>query len=280
MKRLIYLSIITVLFSNCRSNNKPSAADSSKTITSTDPASALIKKFGPVINGSWVKADYIEKIRKTKSPLAAADLTDGMTAIEINTDSIKGDSIVGEAGYGNHEGGDAIIKFKPSKTRESILLNDGDLTYNINNGDTTISVQQYLLKNKERTFVKYVKVHPIDHSQLGSATYQLVNEALVAGNYNMTDSVGAISKVGMSADGKITGFNGFATYLVNIDLNTDVMDNLDELILYNKSKDPRPAKEYSYKIIGDTLKLYSMRANADSTKAILDKLQYTLVRVK
>lgn len=278
MKKLFYLSLIIILFSNCRSSNKPVSADSTKPPVVVDRTQELIKEFGPIINGIWVKADYIEKIKQTKSPLEASGLTDDIMTMIIYADSVKNDSLIVASGCGNHEGCNVTIKFTPGKTPSSILFNGNDLTYRIANGDTTLYINEPPLAGKNKRLVKYIKSSVTRPTELGSGLYRMVNQALVAGKYNMTDSAGTVSKVSFSADGKVTGFLNASDYYINIDLNDDVMDNLDEIIF-----DPMQNKarlSYTYKIVADTLKLYSIQANADSTEAILDKLKYTLVRVR
>jgi len=93
----------------------------------------------------------------------------------------------------------------------------------------------------------------------------------------MTDSLGVVSKINFDPHEKVKGFFDFKTYHINIDLNSDVMDNLDEIAFDGFTKH---YISYSFKIDADTLKIYDTRPNADSTELVLDKLKYKLVRVK
>jgi len=248
MKKVFYLLFIIALFSNCRSNNKQTATDSAKTSETskaTDQTQQLIKKFAPAITGFWIKADYIEKIRQAKSPLAAADLVGNITAIRIRTDTIKGDSIIAAIDYGNHEGGNGIIKFKPGKTPSSIIINDADLIYRIQKRDTILLIEQPV-SDKKKQFVKYEKIK--NSKDLNYAVDRVVNEALVTGNYNMTDSTGAVSEISFSYDENMTGLLDYKQSNINIDLNSDPMDNLDE-IGFNIYSKPMRAIPLSLKAI-------------------------------
>jgi hypothetical protein len=112
--------------------------------------------------------------------------------------------------------------------------------------------------------------------QIADGMYRLINKVLIAGTYNLQDTT-ANSVVMFGIDGKVKGFSSFKSYVINIDLNSDAMDNLDEI---RSDDDTRSRKSYSFRFDADTLKLYDTKPNADSTLLILDKLRYKLVRKK
>jgi hypothetical protein len=277
MKKILYLFLMISGFIACKSKTKPTINDSlANNSVTKKQTEELIKKFGPIIQGVWVKADYVNKVIKTKSPLAATDEATGITTMYINTDHIKGDSIVFIAGYFNHDSGDCIIKFHPGKNPSTILFNGKDLSYLIEKGDTTLTVFQY--ENKKNHFIsaKYIRVlnkQSDDNFCYGLDYY--INRALVTGNYTFTDSTGVNSKINFSEDGRVSGFLNFKTYSINIDLNSDVNDNLDEIGFDRYSKHHLSC---SFKISADTLNLYETLENADSTELVLGKLKYKLVR--
>jgi len=278
MKNSLYLLFIITTFLSCKSNTKKAAIDSNATNLPSDSSQALIKKFKPVIQGVWVKADYINKVAKTKSPAEAEDEAIGITIMNINTDKIKGDSLVVNAGYGNHEGGDAIIKFKAGKLPGAIVFNSGDLNYSIENGDTILITHLIDDDTKKIKIVKYVKsLNSEPDDNLGLGMDYLINKNLIAGNYVMTDSLGNNTKVTLSALGKVTGMPGLDTYWISDDIGGEPMNNLDGFTfnLYKKN-----AENYTFKIIADTLTLYNMKANADSTENVLGKMVYKFVRDK
>lgn len=276
MNKLLCLFLAVALLAGCHHNEKPASTPPAELPPVNGTAQELINRFGPVLNGVWVKADYIEKIKATKSPLAANDMANGITTMVIHMDSLKSDKLIAAAGYGNHEGGDATIIFKPGKASSTILLNGDDLSYKVENGDTVLYLEQTLSQNQKKVMVKYIK-SPIKHSEyLGTGIDFMVNKALVAGDYTAINKPGQIIK--FTEDGQLSGLENFKTYRINIDLNSDIMDNLDEIELIVDKH--RPTTHYAYKIKADTLKLYEMHANEDSSAMIMDKVKYTLVRKK
>jgi hypothetical protein len=279
VRKIVFPFLIICTLAACKSKTKAPVKDStinnSSEINQTDE---LIKKFKPIIQGVWVKADYVEKVIKTKSPLAAADLATWITTFYVNTDQITGDSIKFIAGYGNDDSGDVTIKFQPGKTAGTILFNGQDLSYSIENGDTTLLLPQYDEHKKQyfkTKFIRILKKQP--DNNLGYGLYNYISKALVAGNYILIESGQVKSKVFFSEDRKVNGFFNCKSYDINIDLNSDANDNLDEIIFVSYSKHQL---SYSFKIDADTLNLYDTYENADSTKLILGKLKYKLVRQK
>lgn len=267
------------MFISCKSNSKKPGKDSlANNSSAKNQSEELIKKFKPIVQGVWVNADYVEKVIRTKSPLAAADLATWITTFYVNTDQITGDSIKFIAGYGNHDSGDVTIKFQPGKAPGTILFNGQDLSYSIENGDTTLLVPQYDEAKKQYFKTKFKRIlQRQPDKKLGYGLYNYVNKSLVAGNYKLTDSRGSTSKISFTEDGKVIGLLNCKTYFINIDLNSDANDNLDEI---GFNIDTKRQVWYSFKIIADTLKLYETGENADSTELVLGKLKYKLVRQK
>jgi len=257
---------------------KQSEKDASSKILTSNLSKDLIKKFKPMIQGVWVKADYVNKVSKTKSPLAASDQATGITIMYINTDNTNGDSIIVPVGSYNHDGSTLTLKFIPRENKSSIALGDGELTYSVGHRDTILTFANFDQEKKQFIKTQYIRTfkrQPNDDLADGIDYY--INKILVAGNYTLTDSTGTKFKVNLSEDGKVSGFLNCKTYMINIDLNSDVNDNLDGI--YFKSAD-KENKNFSFKINADTLSLYETYENADSTELLLGKLKYKLIRNK
>jgi hypothetical protein len=279
MKNILYLSLITCLYFSCRSYHKLTTRDDTSTTIAFSQSQKLIEKFKPVIQGVWVKSDYIDKVIKTKSPLAAADKANGITTMYINTEKINGDSLSVDIGTGNHEGSEMILKFKPGKNKKTISFGYSDLGYEINNGDT-ILVLYYFGKDKYfDPITKYSKVlNKQSNDDLGYGMNYIINKGLISGNYILHDSVGNYSAVNFSDNGTVTGFFNYTKFNFNIDLHSDIRDNLDEI---GFDYDTKNNVSYSYKINNDTLNLYTTKVNiTDTDELIIDKLKYKLVRQK
>jgi hypothetical protein len=279
MKNILYVLLIISLLISCKSNTKQiPAKDSTTNAQSDNQVQALIKRFKPIIQGVWVEKEYIDKIIKTRSPLASEDKVGDITTMYINTDRINGDSLIVPTGD-NHEGSQITVKFYPGKKPSSIRISEGgELGYTIEKGDTIMfytRLDDQTKKIIKTEFIKSLNKQPDD--DLGYGLNYAINKGLIAGNYILTDTLNSNVKVTFTNDGKVYGFLNHSKYEINIDLNTDPMDNLDEINFDISSK--RPAS-FSYKINGDTLNLYNTYPNADSTQLILGKRIYKLIRQK
>lgn len=276
MKNYFLLAILCLIFS-CKNNTKQSSKDTASTPATAKNSDSLINKFKPLLQGTWVKKAYIDKVAMTKSPLAAVDEASDLTTFDIETDAIQGDSIKVLAGWGNHDSSDMILKFKAGKYPSSVVFGAGELSLTTVAGNSILTYYHPDEKTKRIIATQYIKAQFAKPNELGEGIYYLVNKALIAGDYAMTDSLGTSSKVSFDPHGKVKGFLNFSTYDINIDLNSDAMDNLDEIGFKAGEKN---YQSYSFKFDADTLKLYDTRPNADSTELVLDKLRYKLVKVK
>lgn len=234
-----------------------------------------MEKFKPLLQGTWVNKAYIDKVAQTKSPLAAADEAQEMSSFSINTETMQGDSIIVPVGWGNHDGSDLTLSFKKGKRPSSLIFGAGELCVKPDQGDTIITVYYPYDKGSVKA-TQFIRANAKKIMQIADGMYRLVNKVLIAGTYHLQDTA-VNTVVNFSIDGKITGFGDFKSYVINIDLNSDVMDNLDEISF---DDDTRYNKSYSFKFDADTLKLYDTKPNADSTLLVLDKLRYKLIKVK
>jgi len=278
MRKILFVLLIISAFLSCRSNTKQAIKDTASTTTaSTNETQALIKKFKPIIQGVWVKSDYIDRIIKTKSPIASEDKSIGIVTMYINTDSIKNDSLVITANDSNVDYGFPVLKFKKGERDSTLVFNGGELGYKIENGDTILISWHRNADTKKIETTKYIKVlnsEPTDDVSYGLEL--LISKNLIAGNYIMTDTIGRTSNVTFSEYGKVTGIPEKNTYYIAHDLSGEPMSNLD-CFVFNF---PENAQSYTFKINADTLKIFEINANADSTESILGELVYKFVRTK
>lgn len=210
--------------------------------------------------------------------MAASDQAMDITTMYINSDSVKGDSIIVPVGAGNHDGSNLRLKFIPGKNKSTIVFGAGELSYLIEHGDTILMFSNFDEQKKHLVKTRFIRAYKREpNDELAYGMYYYINKILVAGNYSLIDSVGTAFKVNLSQDGKVSGFFNFKSYIINIDLNSDVNDNLDEISFETLSN---ANTNFSFKINKDTLELYDMYENVDSTKLVLGKLKYTLIRQK
>jgi len=277
MKKYLGISLAAIIMLSACKGNK---TDNTKTQAQNPTTKALINRFAPIIQGVWVKVDYLDKIIRSKSPVASRDLAWGITTLIIDTQSIDGDSLLAGASFNNHEGGSVVIKFKSGKSISSICAGKGDLSFNIANGDTTLIYIEQNADTHKNIVSKYRRALIKPRSADDDAAYgldYLVNKALFAGNYVYNNSAGQQPIVTFTNDFRVKGLEGFKTFLPLIDMSTGPMNNLDNII-FDETGDN--SKTFIFKIDADTLKLYNMYANADSSKQVLGPLKYKLVKKK
>ncbi|HEY2580995.1 MAG TPA: hypothetical protein VGI43_04275 [Mucilaginibacter sp.] len=271
MKKLFFAFLAICVFATCKgrtdsSTNKPTGDSSIRT-------QKLIKKFTPIIQGDWINKYYAEKLIQSKSPLAALNFRD-VVSIEINTDSIKGDSLVCLGGDA-HDSGYSTLKFVAGKKPSTIKFNGQDLSYSVEKGDTTIRLAYYDGEKKQFLFHTYIRAFKRLRGNLGDALEEYIDKMLVAGNYNLIDSTKSSITVHFDEKGQVKGFLDFDKYFVNYDLNSDVNDNLDAMYFKGPNHEQL---NFTFKISADTLKLYDTNENVDSTELLVGKLKYKLVR--
>jgi hypothetical protein len=276
MKKIITLSLTIAFLAACSSSkNSQTANASAGTTVPNGQTTALIKKFKPIIQGYWIRKDYIQTIIQTKSPLAAERLTEA-AEVEINTDEIKSDSIVCSTGD-NHDGSYATLKFIRGKKPSTITFNGQDLSYSTKNGDTTLNLGFYDNAQKGFTFYTYVRAFKQPAHDFADNLEEYLDNILVTGDYSLLDSTRSTQKVHFDKNGGITGFLDLDKYFINYDLNSDVNDNLDGIYFKGPNKEQM---NFTFKISADTLKFYDTRENADSTKLLIRGLKYQFVRQK
>ncbi|MCC8424233.1 hypothetical protein [Mucilaginibacter sp. UR6-11] len=182
------------------------------------------------------------------------------------------------AGFGNHEGGSDVIRFRPSKSPLSILFYDGELTYTIVNGDTTLILTEHHIKTNKLITTKYKKaVNKQPDDRLDFGMNYLVNKGIIGGKYLCIDSTGHQSNVMFTNDGRVTALANFKTYFISTDIGGEPMNNLDGIIFERIDK---TRQFFTFNINADTLKLYDTYANTDSTEYIVGRLKYRLVKKK
>jgi hypothetical protein len=269
LKNLIYAIACILFIVSCKSK-----ANTGKLKQAANQTQLLISKLQPIIQGVWVKRDYIEKVNKTQSPIQANDKVIGITTMHLNSAQIDGDSLIARVSYDNHQAGDVILKFEAGKNRSAMPFGENELGYSTQNGDTTLILYQYY--NKQWVLTPYVKaLKQSTGNDLQEGINYLINKDLIAGTYSFTDSLGKIKEVIFKDDGTVSGLSNFKRYFVENSFESKKMNNLDQ-ITFNMFTSEE--KQYTFKIDNNALNLYEVKANADSTLLVRGKLKYQLLR--
>ncbi|RYU90438.1 hypothetical protein EWM62_07210 [Mucilaginibacter terrigena] len=263
MKRIICPLLILSIFLSCKSKTGDTDQDTTAA-GRLDQSQALLHQFKPLINGVWVKKDYVKKVKKTKSPLEAVEHGMGVTVMYIDTAQLKGDSIMVPTVINNHEGTDMALRFQPGKNTTTIELGDDELSYKVKNGDTTLIIYSYNPKTKETATAQYIKAMQTKPAGgLAEGMNYMINQAILSGNYEGTDGAGKKVIAKFYDNGKVSGLPGLTTYYVQNDHIADPEHSHDEIIFNLNTKDQ---KSYSFIINKKTLSLYDNAEQIRSNK--------------
>lgn len=275
--------IVTCLWS-CQNNQKSVTKGTvAKPSRIAVQRASLIAEYKPILQGVWIKKDYIDKMALTRSPAAAAELQKGITSMYFDTSEIAKDSLLADAVWNNHEGDKVILNFKPGKYPHTLLLFEdrthyvmSSLGYQIRGRDTMLI--KYHTENGQTTAINYFKVlNAQPHNQLDAGMKYIINKTLVAGNYILLGKKVKKTVISFTNTGQVTGFNDFHTYYIKNDVGGEFLNNLDEITFNEASKKPK-RKDFAYKIKGDTLTLYNSYPNDNFTESVIGELVYQLVR--
>lgn len=248
--------------------------------TSNSESNSVLKKFAPIINGAWVASDYIEDLKKTKSPRATINNIGGReTGMAIASKCISGDSLL--FWYEDETNPELyILLFKKGRMKNSVEIKDAFgigkdtsyrcLGYEITPTDTVLIVYTYtynrVTKVKQMLTRKYQRAYDIwgdlnykmqlsgfdDSLPVPSnGVYYFINKLLLSGKYSFTDSLGNKHIAEFNDFGKVTGIKDFKKYYAEYifsgtDIDTDMI-----YLISNKDHYTR----YKFHINKDTLLL-------------------------
>lgn len=292
MKNTYLALAVLCFFFSCKSKHAQNASDTVTTSSATNTTkvsvtpNVLAEKFRPFIRGTWVKSNYIDAILKTRSPYASSWGLGGVADILISAEGPLKDSLVVGYSLNNHEGGNFTIFFKQGHLPTSLKINLPDydnrsnsyeLGYKVEGADTTLVLYRLNKNNAVISRIKYTRVsRSASSDNAASGIDYITNDKLMAGTYTTIDQTGSKLRVQFTSEGKVYRFEDHKDYYVNSDFNAGPANNIDQIIfdLY----DDAHRKDYTFEIRADTLNLFAIKYNADSTIQSRGKLMYKLVR--
>jgi hypothetical protein len=267
MKRLFYIAIPLSILLSCKGKNDGDD-QSNANGKQLDQSPVMIQQFKPVINGVWIKKNYIKKLIKSRSPLEAAERAEGITTFYIDTEKITGDSLKVAVNMDNRKDTSVVLRFQPGRNTTTIMLGDDELSYNIKRNDTTLLIYHYNQRKRETTSDKYIKASekPVGDKLIYNMDYA-INRGLMAGNYQAADAAGKNFRVSFTEDGKVSGLPGYSTYFIQNALDDD-KDKAD-LIIFNRGS--QGEKIYAFKKEKKSLTLYETTGTGPSLQAGIEK---------
>lgn len=288
MKRLFYILLLIVVISSCKSKTEQAATDTTSAAAVNDAeVQKLITQFKPIIEGVWVKKDYVENVKSTRSPYKSREKFGGVACLEIYLPDDGSDSTHVGVSLNNHEGSNFVLFLKQGHLSTSLKTglpdydvkgNSYEIGYEINKNETNLILYHYDTKGKIIDKTPYTKVANRSGGDNDAAwgIQYITNKLLFKGEYMVMEHDVPVY-VEFKDNGEIIGLPDVKNYYINTDFAAGPENNLDEIIfdLYTKNQ-----TLYAFKLDADTLNLYYTKSNIDSTLLLVDKLKYKLVRKK
>jgi hypothetical protein len=285
MKNGAFLLIVLTALISCKSKTKTPISDTVLQKTNTAIKPSLLQQFKPIIQGSWVRSDYITDLSQTKSPYISSKKLTNAAALEIELNEVKDDSVKVGVSLNNHEGASFTLFFKAGHQPNSLKTNWADymvssnfyeLGYQITGGDTSLFLYHYNKNSHIIDSVKYTRVLAKQKdNDIGYGITYTTNKLLISGDYELTADNGATSKISFNNEGKVSGFPGYETYYVNTDFVAGPQNDLDQ---FSFNINTKQQEDYLFKINLDTLNIYNIDFSADSLHLKWGDLKYKLIR--
>ncbi|MBE9662532.1 hypothetical protein [Mucilaginibacter myungsuensis] len=235
----------------------------------------LIEEYKPIVQGVWVKKQYLDSVIFTKAPASVPQNDNEVIILYIDTKDIKGDSLTFYVGKANHAFVAAGLYFRPGKDPRRIKIADSEVDYTINGKDTLLNI--HFERGGKPQVISYIKVAQTREKQkIGEGLDYALNKELFAGKYELKDGSG-VKEVEFTVDGKVTGLGKLKTYYVNNDFVIGG-HNVDGLTF--DMADSTKTSGLAFKIKGDTLDLYNTSVDTVKQTTTIADIKYHLVRKK
>jgi len=278
MKRVLVLALTLLCLSPSMRGTGTEGRFANKNIR-TQPRDTL-RIIKGVLHGRWYSADYIQDVKRTKSPLISARIASSITEIFLDTSLVKGDSLEVHA-QGLHEGGSFMVYFRTGYgfqlpvTHEDIP-NDSlrmRISFALQGTDTVLTLTTITSTGKLRGMRRFLRApigieHPLDY---------LVNQIVMAGEYLATDRAGKQFDISLDSSGAVRGFHRYSTYQVLLDFGGGPAARMDVICFNLQQKNQRC---FSFSTRSDTTILYQDLGEDSKGRQRIGVVQYTLVRRK
>jgi hypothetical protein len=288
MKSIIMTATMLMFLSACQqsgtSNN--SNTDSATAAVAAKPAEPAIPfgNYRSLIKGTWVSADFIDDLAKTRSPHASMGKVRDIAALIIDT--TMNDSIKITAVPNFHEGSMNIMAYlrkgnidtnAVQMTYDSYaepMSKNYEIGYEVKGTDTLLAIYHY---EKDKKLASTYRFYNSSKMKDPNTAY-IVNKNLFTGTYSLASQQGQPATVTLNSDGTVTGLDDFKTY--NADL--EFVPNDADIITFYKNKDPKQSVSYGYKVTPDALLVYDTKTSGEygDILTVTNRIKYKLVRQK
>lgn len=282
MPKLQYWLVLLIpAIISCESKKKVNKTQD--TISNQFPISPAKPGFASELNGDWVKTEYIESIRTTKSPSRSHNKIDGYSSLIIENAGDQQDSLSVGCSLNNHEGSQFTIYSELKKeTRYKTNLVDYEnkgsyylLDYSAKPSDTSIALLHYTKDNKLLKKTNYTRIlaKPLSKGSAESGIQYIVNKEIFSGRYRYTDSLGQTVNVTFRPEGIVSGLSGFHTYYIGTDFDGNDASAAD-LVGFDIYQDNK--RYFVFERKGTKIFLYDYKDKDDGINVEKTSLIYTL----
>ncbi len=228
--------------------------------------------------------DYINDVVQTQSPYKSHPKLQGVVALIIGTEA-EGDSMLIDASWNNHEGFSFYVHFRPGRQPHSLPTsipdydapaNSYELGYENIAGDTLLTLYHFDNAGQlidKRSFTKIRNYQPEDDFAWG--LQYVVNEKLIAGDYQISQGAKTPGAVTLNADGTVEGFDKYTNYHVSTDFMDAYQNSNDFICFFNGSDQPK-GDCFVLEIKGKSLYLYESVPNPETEIEEKGKMVYVL----
>ena len=253
---LLFISLLCMVYA-CSSPSQPAKQEATKDSTGQTVAGYKTLDTEVPFAGVWVNEDYIEKIKRSKSPVRSQHVMQSCIVIPGRT--LQTTRMI--AGF--HEGGADVAVGK-----------DGDQYYlfSSRSADSIQVISPDRIKIKDHYFNK------LAHGDSTRGNWGILEEILFKGHYQLENG----KTVEFTEDGKVTGLDDFTTYIAVIDYTGT--ETPSEVSLIQLSKPDEQSEEYGYRFVQDTLYIHKTQLKFDKDHkydhVVFAEQAYKLIKLK
>jgi hypothetical protein len=249
-------------------------------MTSCSSGQSNVNDIRGAIHGIWVREDYINSLKTTKSPSKSSEFLIAEVSLNIKSIGRTQDTMDIGVSFNNHEGGSYRVSLQSFKDNKAWIYapeqvkSNREIEFAISNCDTLIFITKYSKTGKVLTKVKYIKVlsNPtIANGDMGFGVDYITNKILFEGTYSIFDANNALLATHVTLDpfGKIKGWPFVSSYEVLTDFTVYEEDDVDDVIVFWEDKTVKAKHGLIFKIDNNSVLI---EENLNGKKLLVYKL--------
>jgi hypothetical protein len=259
VKRFFFLLFSLLLFA-CGDDRKTATVNQDQNNFIPDSTKQRLLK---IIEGGWVKEEYISGLEKTNSPMANC-IPGILEEMIFDISDLKGDTLVNDRGrtiYPLEKRFDIVFsKEQDEKVRMTLRdsvygqMNDVCLDYSVEGNDTVLLMVYHAADTSASTRYcrEFRKISTMDSVTLEPIEYA-VNKKLFVGNWKMNGST-----VSFAMNGTVKNFKSFTRYSIDI-YDEHPGSSPDKITFYNGIS----SVTYLFTIVHNKIQLYDFTVSGE-----------------